>query len=123
MKGWFKRSAPRCSRNSLFWLACFAFWGFNFANWGMEFPSDKMSNADTRALNRAGILARAGFLTGYEELARSLGLDPRVLIRSVGLDRFNLNDPDALIPAAAANELLERSTDAAGIEDFGLRLA
>jgi AraC-like DNA-binding protein len=82
-----------------------------------------MTATDTKIQNRAGILARAGMLTGYEELARSLGLDPRALARSVGLHRFNWNDPDALIPAAAASELLERSAEAAGIEDFGLRLA
>jgi hypothetical protein len=68
-------------------------------------------------------LIRAGNLTGYPELARSLGLDPQRLIRSVGLQRFDLSDADVMIPAAAMMELLERSAAAAGIEDFGLRLA
>lgn len=82
-----------------------------------------MAVTDTKSQSRTGILARAGMLTGYDELARSLGLDARALVHSAGLHRFNWTDPDALIPAAAANELLERSAEAAGIEDFGLRLA
>jgi AraC-like DNA-binding protein len=82
-----------------------------------------MAVTDTKNQNRAGILTRAAILTGYDELARSLALDARALVRGAGLHRFNWTDPDALIPAAAANELLERSAEAADIEDFGLRLA
>lgn len=68
-------------------------------------------------------LVRAGTLAGYVELARSLRLDASRLLQGVGLDRFDLSDIDALIPATAVTELLERSSEAAGIEDFGLRLA
>lgn len=73
-------------------------------------------------INRAN-LVRTGLLASYVDLARSLQLDPLRLLKGVGLDRINLSDGDALIPAAAAAELLERSAEAAGLEDFGLRLA
>jgi len=82
-----------------------------------------MVQADTKPSNRIGVLTRAGILVNYDELARTFGLDPRAMIRRAGLDRFDLNDADALIPAAAVNDLLERSAEAAGVEDFGLRLA
>jgi AraC-like DNA-binding protein len=68
-------------------------------------------------------LVRTGLLASYADLARSLQLDAFGLLREVGLDRVDLSDNDALIPAAAAAELLERSAEAAGLEDFGLRLA
>lgn len=82
-----------------------------------------MAESEVQARSRTGGLVRGGMLAGYGELARSFGLDERTLLRGVGLDRFNLNDPDALIPATAVNELLEWSAEASGIEDFGLRLA
>ncbi|MDQ8729734.1 AraC family transcriptional regulator [Bradyrhizobium sp. LHD-71] len=66
---------------------------------------------------------RAGTLAGYVDLARTLQLDAFALLKSVGLHRFDLSDVDTLIPASAVSELLERSADAADIEDFGLRLA
>lgn len=68
-------------------------------------------------------LVRAGTLAGYVELARSLHLDAAALVRGAGLHRFDLSDVDAFIPASAVTELLERSAAAAGLEDFGLRLA
>jgi len=68
-------------------------------------------------------LARSQILTGYAALARSLGLSPERLVRSVGLDLDCLEDLDARISAQAFAELLERSSEAARIEDFGLRLA
>lgn len=68
-------------------------------------------------------LIRAGTLAGYLELAQSFQLDAPRLLHTVGLHPSDLSDVDALIPAAAAIELLERSADAARIEDFGLRLA
>jgi AraC-like DNA-binding protein len=68
-------------------------------------------------------LVRAGTLAGYVEFARSLHLDASALLRGAGLQRFDLSDVDAFIPASAVTELLERSALTAGIEDFGLRLA
>jgi AraC-like DNA-binding protein len=68
-------------------------------------------------------LVRAGTLAGYVELARSLHLDAMALVRRAGLHRFDLSDVDAFIPASAVTELLESSAAAAGLEDFGLRLA
>jgi hypothetical protein len=68
-------------------------------------------------------LVRSACLTGYAELAHSVGLDPFRLLGEVGLDRACLFDPETKIPADAINRLLEISTRAARIEDFGLRLA
>jgi AraC-like DNA-binding protein len=68
-------------------------------------------------------LARSQILTGYATLARSLGLAPERLVRSAGLDLRSLDDLDARISAQAFADLLERSSEAARIDDFGLRLA
>ena len=68
-------------------------------------------------------LVRSACLTGYVELAQSLGLDAFRLLREVGLDRSCVVDPEIKIPVDAANRLLEISASAARIEDFGLRLA
>src|SRR5688572_30209708 len=62
-------------------------------------------------------------LASYRDLARSLRIDASRLLRGVGLHRVDLSDTEALVSAAAASELLERSAEAAGVEDFGLRLA
>lgn len=66
---------------------------------------------------------RAAVLTGYAEVARSVGLDPRRMLKGTGLHQFKLDNPDVLIPAAPVFELLERSATTAGVEDFGLRMA
>lgn len=68
-------------------------------------------------------LVRVGALTSYVDLARSLRLEPSALLQSCGLKERNLSDCDGLIPAANVAELLEQSAEAAGVEDFGLRLA
>lgn len=68
-------------------------------------------------------LIRAGTLSSYLEFARTLDLDAKRLLREVGLHRFDLSDVDARIPSNAVIALLERSAEAAGVEDFGLRLA
>jgi hypothetical protein len=68
-------------------------------------------------------LIRSAVLTDYVELARAVGLDPYRMLDAVGLGRAALRDPDAKIPAAAVRRLFEASAKAAGIEDFGLRLA
>jgi AraC-like DNA-binding protein len=65
---------------------------------------------------------RGATLTGYPDLARSLGLDPRRLMAEVGLDFADLAVPDKWIPAAPAARLLELSARRSGREDFALLL-
>ena len=68
-------------------------------------------------------LIRAAILTGYTEVAQSLGIDPYRQMKDLGLHRLDLSDADALIPVAAVLDLLERSAAAAKVDDFGLRMA
>ncbi|MGA7869328.1 MAG: AraC family transcriptional regulator [Candidatus Binatus sp.] len=68
-------------------------------------------------------LVRSASLTDYLEVARSVGLDPSSMLGSVGLSTGCLQNPDFKIPEDAVRQLLEASATAAGIEDFGLRLA
>jgi hypothetical protein len=67
-------------------------------------------------------LIRATCLTHYAETARSVGLDPARMLKSVGLPPC-LTDADIRIPGGGVRRLLEASAAAAGIDDFGLRLA
>ena len=66
---------------------------------------------------------RSATLSGYPELARSVGLDPHRLMGKCGLDPSCLSDPDARIDATAVAKLLETSAAESGVEDFGLRLS
>lgn len=64
---------------------------------------------------------RAAALTGYVDLARSVGLDPLRMLDATGIPRVALADPDLRIPTVAVRELLEQSARTA--DDFGLRLS
>jgi AraC-like DNA-binding protein len=66
---------------------------------------------------------RSAALTNYAEVARSLGLDPFAQLRAAGLDVACLNNPDLKIPVVRVHALLESSAHAAGVDDFGLRMA
>jgi len=66
---------------------------------------------------------RSATLDGYVRLARSLGLDPVGLMRSVGLDVADVAAPEKWIPAGDVATLLQLSADRSGREDFGLLLA
>jgi AraC-like DNA-binding protein len=68
-------------------------------------------------------LVRSASLTGYAELARSIGLDPFAQLRQAEIDPACLNNPDLKLPVVKLHRLLEASAAAARIEDFGLRLA
>ncbi len=68
-------------------------------------------------------LSRSAALTGYEDLARSVGLDPFRILDAAGVSRAALRDPDLKIPANAVGRILEASARRSGVEDFGLRLA
>lgn len=68
-------------------------------------------------------LIRSASLTNYAEIARSLNVDPVQQLRLVGLDPRCLLQPDLKVPTEAVVRLLENSARAAGIDDFGLRMA
>jgi len=68
-------------------------------------------------------LVRSASLTGFSEVAGSLGLDPRRLLQDVGIDPSCLYQSDRRIPALSLVLLLENAAAAAGVADFGLRMA
>src|SRR3954454_16200341 len=66
---------------------------------------------------------RSAALTGYDQLARELGLNPEQMTESLGLPVAALRSPDLNIPVLRVARLLELSAASASAEDFGLRLA
>jgi AraC-like DNA-binding protein len=68
-------------------------------------------------------LHRSACLTSFPELAQSLRLDPLEQLRRVDINPACLTDPDTKIPGSALIQLLENCAQAAGVENFGLRLA
>lgn len=68
-------------------------------------------------------LIRSACLKGYVPLARSAGLDPFEFLAEAGIHRSWINQPEVKFSIAAFRHLLERSAEASGWPDFGLRLA
>lgn len=68
-------------------------------------------------------LVRNAALSNYIELSQSLGIDPRTLMKRVGLDPVGLAVQDRWISGLAVTELLELSAAAADRDEFGLLLA
>ncbi|MET8878644.1 AraC family transcriptional regulator [Nocardia sp. NPDC004604] len=68
-------------------------------------------------------MVRSAVLSGYVDLALSLGLDPMLLLRSVGIGPAGLAASDTWLPGEAVDQLLERSAAETDCIDFGLRLA
>jgi AraC-like DNA-binding protein len=68
-------------------------------------------------------LVRAAALTGYFDVARSLGLDVVPLLRKVGLTRPMVANPEQMLPAQAVIDLLEDSASISRCDTFGLRMA
>jgi AraC-like DNA-binding protein len=68
-------------------------------------------------------LVRNASLSSYVELSQSLGIDPRALMKRVGLDAAGLAVQDRWISGESVIHLLELSAAAARREDFGLLLA
>ena len=68
-------------------------------------------------------LVRAAALTGYFTVAGELQLETLPLLRSNGLSRSMLNNPEQMIPARSVIRLLEESAAASGCITFGLRMA
>ncbi len=68
-------------------------------------------------------LTRSASLTDYEQVARSVGLDPFRMLRMAKLPAKALDDPDMMIHAGSVGWLLEESSRLSGQEAFGLLLA
>ena len=68
-------------------------------------------------------LTRSASLTDYEEVARSVGLDPFRMLRMARLPAKVLDDPNMMINAGSVGWLLEESARLSGQEAFGLLLA
>lgn len=66
---------------------------------------------------------RSASLSNYGELARSVGLDPALMLARVGLPPNCLHNPDLRVSADAVMALLELSAQTSGEPAFGLRLA
>ncbi len=74
-------------------------------------------------MSRTSQLIRSASLSGFADLARSVGLSPIVQMRKAGLNPRSLQDPEILVNAWSVGKLLENCAHDAGVEDFGLRLA
>lgn len=68
-------------------------------------------------------VVRSASLAGYVDLAQSVGLDARTMLRRAGLSMRSLEDPETPLSTTAVRGLLEDSAQASGVEDFGLRMA
>jgi AraC-like DNA-binding protein len=66
---------------------------------------------------------RAVTLSGYLYVADSVGLDGYAMLREAGISPSDLENPDNRISAVAAVELLERSAERSGCDNFGLLMA
>ncbi len=66
---------------------------------------------------------RTAVLTNYDEVARSVGLDPLRMLRSAGIDPKAIQDSELMMPAGKAIQLLEDSARLSGGTSFGLLLA
>ena len=68
-------------------------------------------------------LVRAAALTGYFTVAGELQLETLPLLRSNGLSRSMLNNPEQMLPARSVIRLLEETAAASGCITLGLRMA
>src|SRR5215470_6103925 len=68
-------------------------------------------------------LIRSATLTHYPEVAQSVGVDPRAMMRKVRLPLESLDRPDVRIAVSSMRRLLEATAAASGVEEFGLLMA
>lgn len=76
-----------------------------------------------KPLQRNTSLKRAAVLSHFDEVARKLGLDPRPLLRQVGLTQNMLSVPTNMIPMDSTVALLDLTAQASGCETVGLMMA
>jgi AraC-like DNA-binding protein len=71
----------------------------------------------------SGRTVRAGALANFADVAKSVGIDARRLMREAGMDWGLLSEPDRRAPADAVAELLEMAAASANCQTLGLRMA
>lgn len=69
------------------------------------------------------ILVRAAALTGFAEVMRALGADADQALRRAGLRPALVREPDQLIDATVAAQLIEDAAEAVQCDTLGLRMA
>lgn len=87
---------------------------FTIARHTQESPESSVSTSP---------LVRAAGITGFEELATSLGVDVPTAVQRVGLTLKAVREPEAMISYFAVMQLLERAARESGCNDFGQRLS
>jgi AraC-like DNA-binding protein len=70
----------------------------------------------------AASFVRAASLTGFEDLVRTHGGDPAVILQTCGLAPHDLADPEHYLPNRAVALAIEEAARALSVRDFGLRL-
>ena len=68
-------------------------------------------------------MIRSASLTGYEDIARAAGLDPRAMLRKFRIPLRCLWDPEVRVPVDSVRRLLEESATRSGVENLGLLMA
>jgi AraC-like DNA-binding protein len=68
-------------------------------------------------------MIRSASLTGYEEVARAAGLEPRAMLRKFRIPLRCLWDPEVRVPVDSVRRLLEESATRSGVENLGLQMA
>jgi AraC-like DNA-binding protein len=76
-----------------------------------------------RRAEHEALLIRSAVLSSYLQISSALGLNATAMLRRVRLDPAALTNPEILVPAIRATELIELSALTARCRDFGLRLA
>ncbi|HEX3367481.1 AraC family transcriptional regulator [Phenylobacterium sp.] len=67
-------------------------------------------------------LARAAGLTGFVEVALSVGIDPYRIAAEAGVPAAALSDPDMRVASRAISLMYDLAAERSGANDFGLRI-
>ena len=67
-------------------------------------------------------LARAAGLTGFVEVALSVGIDPYRIAAEAGVPAAALSDPDMKVASRAISQMYDLAAERSGANDFGLRI-
>ncbi|MGA0600572.1 AraC family transcriptional regulator [Caulobacter sp. KR2-114] len=78
------------------------------------------ASGDSRADTKLPRFIRSGLLAAYRDAAKSVGLEPTLMLRRANLPQDPQLDPDTSVPEDRVRTLLSNSAAAAQRDDFGL---